>query len=69
MYRWWNFLETCTASTKKVLRLNLDETAVRFYYRPRKGLVAGRRDWSGHLSFSVTQKASRGDQRKALTLP
>lgn len=49
------------------LRLNLDETAVRFYYKPRKGLVClspQRRKAGG---CKVTQHASLAQQRKALS--
>ena len=39
IYQWWNFAETLCAAGKTVLRLNLDETAVKTWMQPGKGLM------------------------------
>ena len=36
MWQWWNCLEEQVALPRKVLRVNVDETAVRFYMPQRK---------------------------------
>ena len=40
MYTWWNLLESLCPRTKAVLRINLDETAVKIWMPPGKGLIA-----------------------------
>ncbi len=67
MWRWWNFLEHQVPAGKRLLRLNLDETAVRFYYKPRKGLVASLGRPHRARRRVPLQQASRAMQRKALS--
>ena len=43
VWQWWNCLEENVALPRKVLRVNVDETAVRFYMPQRAGLIAKRR--------------------------
>lgn len=66
MWSWWNCLEQLVPEGKEVLRLNLDETAVKFYYQGRKGLVCP--DRKGKKRFrSPRQKTSKGQLKKAVT--
>lgn len=60
-------MESQVAPGRKVLRLNLDETAVRFYYKPQNGLVAGRDSGCSRSPKSIVQKAGQAQQKKALT--
>ena len=65
MWQWWNFLEEQVAPPRKVLRVNVDETAVRFWMPQPAGLVAkARRRRSGPVP---TQHASRRQQRACVT--
>ena len=63
MWQWWNCLEEQVALPRKVLRVNVDETAVRFYMPQRRGLVAKRRRGGP----SLAQDASRRQQRSCVT--
>ena len=63
MWQWWNCLEEHVAQPKNVLRVNVDETAVRFYMPQRRGLVAKRRRGGPPLA----QDASRRQQRSCVT--
>jgi len=36
VYQWWNYLESLCPTGKTILRLNLDETAVKTYMAPVK---------------------------------
>ena len=63
VWQWWNCLEEHVALPRKVLRVNVDETAVRFYMPQRAGLVAKRRRGGP----SPTQDASRRQQRACVT--
>ena len=63
MWQWWNCLEEQVALPRKVLRVNVDETAARFYMPQRKGLVAKRRRGGP----SPAQDASRRQQRSCVT--
>ena len=63
MWQWWNCLEEQVALPRKVLRVNVDETAVRFYMPQRKGLVPKRRRGGP----SRAQDASRRQQRSCVT--
>ena len=60
------FGEPGTSRKKTILKLNLDETAVKFYYQGRKGLV-----WTGQRTKRrcqpPKQKASKGQLKKAVT--
>ena len=51
-----------------MLKLNLDETAVRFYYKPRSGLRIKRTGLAASLSpCDLVHHASKAQQRKAMT--
>ena len=63
MWQWWNCLEEQVALPRKVLRVNVDETAVRFYMPQRAGLVAKRRRGGP----SLAQDAARRQQRSCAT--
>ena len=63
MWQWWNCLEEQVALPRKVLRVNVDETAVRFYMPQRKGLAPKRRRGGP----SRAQDASRRQQRSCAT--
>ena len=63
MWQWWNCWEEHVAPPKKVLRVNVDETAVRFYMPQRAGLLAKRRRGGP----SLAQDAPRGQQRSCVT--
>lgn len=63
MWQWWNCLEDHVALPKKVLRVNVDETAVRFYMPQPAGLLAKRRRGGP----SLAQDASRRQQRSCVT--
>ena len=39
-WKWWNFLEACLPESNTVLRMNLDETACKLYYKPAEGHLA-----------------------------
>lgn len=66
VWTWWNWLETHVAPGKQVLKINLDETSVRFYYRSKKGLFFPSKRKGKGLQ-RPRHKTSKGDQRKALT--
>ena len=63
MWQWWNCLEEQVVLPRKVLRVNVDETAVRFYMPQRAGLVTKRRRGAP----SLAQDASRRQQRSCVT--
>ena len=63
MCQWWYCLEEQVALQKKVLHVNVDETAVRFYMPQRKGMVPKRRRGGP----SRAQNASRRQQRSCAT--
>lgn len=66
VYTWWNLLESLCPPTKSVLRLNLDETAVKTWMAPGKGLIApGSGD--GVRPVRQVSKATRKQQRSCLT--
>ena len=66
VYQWWNYLESLCPSEKTILRLNLDETAVKTWMMPGKGLVLKPRQGArrGKRRFAL---ASRKQQRGCLT--
>ena len=65
VWQWWNCLEEQVSSPKKVLRVNVDETAVRFYMPQPAGLVAKKR--RRRCGPEPTQDASRRQQRSCVT--
>ena len=64
MWQWFHFLQGQAPAGRPVLRLNLDETSVRFWYEPRKGL---RRDAGDKPRKGFARQASRAQLRKAFT--
>ena len=67
VWQWWRCLCSHIPSGKKMLRLNLDETAVRFYYKPNKGLRTKRTPNHDIHEARAVQHATKGQQRRALT--
>ena len=67
VWQWWRCLCSHIPSGKKVLRLNLDETAVRFFYKPSKGLRTRRTPNHIIHETRAVQHATKGQQRRALT--
>ena len=64
MWQWFHFLLDQVPPGRSVLRLNLDETSVRFWYEPRQGL----RSNSGPTrKTGCARQASRGQLRRAFT--
>ena len=64
MWQWFRFLQGQVPPGRSVLRLNLDETSVKFWYEPRKGLRPSR----GQIPRAgFARHASRGQLRKAFS--
>ena len=64
VWQWFHFLQGQVPPGRPVLRLNLDETSVRFWYEPRLGL----RRKQGHiLRAGFARQASRGQLRRAFS--
>ena len=66
VYTWWNLLESLCPRTKSVLRINLDETAVKVWMAPGKGLIA-RSSLSVVRGARCVSPATRKQQRACLT--
>ena len=64
MWQWFHFLQGQVPPGRPVLRLNLDETSVRFWYEPRQGL---RRPRGQVPRAGFARKASRAQLRKAFS--
>ena len=64
MWQWFHFLQAQVPPDRPVLRLNLDETSVRFWYEPRLGL---RRPRGQVPRAGFARKASRAQLRKAFS--
>ena len=64
MWQWFHFLLGQVPPGRPVLRLNLDETSVRFWYEPRLGL---RRPTGQAPRVSFARQASRGQLRRAFS--
>ena len=64
MWQWFHFLQGQVPPGRSVLRLNLDETSVRFWYEPRLGL---RRPTSQVPRAGFARQASRGQLRRAFS--
>ena len=64
VWQWFHFLLDQVPPGRSVLRLNLDETSVRFWYEPRQGL---RRDPGQARKAGCARQASRGQLRRAFT--
>ena len=64
MWQWFRFLKSRVPPNQEVLRLNLDETSIRFWYEPRMGM---RRPQRQTPRTGCRRHASRGQLRKAFT--
>ena len=64
MWKWFHFLQGQVPPDRPVLRLNLDETSVRFWYEPCKGL---RRPSGQTPRAGFARKATRAQLRKAFS--
>ena len=64
VWQWFHFLQERAPPGRPVLRLNLDETSVRFWYEPRRGLRRPRKEVP---RAGFARKASRAQLRKAFT--
>ena len=64
VWQWFHFLQSQVPPGRRVLRLNLDETSVRFWYEPRLGLRR-RRGQIPRTGFA--RKASRAQLRKGFS--
>ena len=65
MWQWFRFLVAHVPSEKRILRLNLDETSIKFWYQPRLGVRRRVKDRRGGGRFA--RHASRGQMRRAFT--
>ena len=65
VWQWFRFLLENVPPDRQVLLLNLDETSIRFWYEPRRGLRTRVRDETRGPGFA--RQASRGQLRKAFT--
>ena len=64
VWQWFHFLQGQVPADRPVLRLNLDETSVRFWYQPCKGM---RRPRCQVPRAGFARKASRAQLRKAFS--
>ena len=64
VWQWFHFLQSQVPPGRRVLRLSLDETSVRFWYEPRLGLRR-RRGQIPRTGFA--RKASRAQLRKGFS--
>ena len=64
MWQWFQFLRSRVPPNRQVLRLNLDETSIRFWYLPRMGLRRPKRQMP---RTGFTRQASRSQLRKAFS--
>jgi len=60
-------MEHQVQSGKRVLRLNLDETAVRFFYKGQRGLTIMRGGKRKRTANEFVQKAGMAEQKKSVT--
>ena len=64
VWQWFHFLLRQVPPVRQVLRLNLDETSVKFWYEPRLGL---RRPKGQVPRVGFARQASRGQLRRAFS--
>ena len=64
VWQWFHFLQGQVPPGRSVVRLNLDETSVRFWYEPRRGL---RRPTGQVPRAGFARQASRGQLRRAFS--
>ena len=65
MWQWFRFLVEQVPNDTDILRLNLDETSIKFWHQPRLGLRRRTRDRLGGGKFA--RHTSRGQLRRAFT--
>lgn len=65
MWQWYQFLIAEIPDRRPIVTINLDETSIRFWYDPRKGLKQRRRYQD--KKKQLARYASRGQMRKAVT--
>ena len=66
-WQWWNYLEDLVAVHKKILRLNMDETACRFYYDQLAGVLAAEPVAAAARHGMSAQNVSTKAKRSAVT--
>ena len=62
VWQWFHFLQSQVPPSDSVLRLNLDETSIKFWYEPRMGL---RRPAGEVPRVGFARQASRSQLRRA----
>ena len=66
IWQWWNWYESLVAPGKQILRINMDETAVKLYFQQARGLVH-RRVGGGKSCKTSVHNVSRRQQRSTLS--
>jgi hypothetical protein len=66
-WQWWNLLESLVPDGKAVLRLNMDETACRFYYEPAKGIITAEPVAAAVKRGLLAQNVTRKQMRSAVS--
>ena len=66
-WRWWNFWAAQVPADKQILRLNMDETAIRFYYKASRGFIVRPGGSKADRPMQVLRRVGKATQRKALT--
>ena len=66
-WRWYNYKESLTPPGKRVLRVNLDETSVLFWYGHQRGWVSTKKRLKRRGRRTPTAFATLSTQRKAVT--
>ena len=67
MWQWWNTYEHVKDDRKKLLRINMDETAVRLYMTPRISLIASQCSRRHRSARTISHSASLQQQRTCVT--
>jgi hypothetical protein len=66
LWQWWAYLQSRVPATKRLLLLNLDETSVKFFYEPARGLRIGKKA-AQNLRAPLKRNTTKGQQRRALS--
>ena len=67
IWQWCRFLKSRILPPKQVLLLNLDETSIKFYYQPKRGLRLRRSLKRTAMDYFTGRNVSRSQMRKAFT--
>ena len=67
LWQWCNFTETLRSPEKRIVHINLDETAVKLFQPPGKGLLAIPKNTTRKTFLQQERKASLGDRRRAVS--